>query len=319
MTNTKQGNWLVIGGANVDIKAEPSSPLVYHTSNPGVVRLTAGGVGRNVAENLARLGEEVTLCALVGEDTDGEWLRQMTGQSGVSTVGMLRVPGQRTGRYIATHDEAGEMVVAVADMAINLTWTDEQLAFVTSLIKPGTDGLFIDTNLPRHAVETIIRTAVEKGCPVIVDPVSVKKAEVVQGLLDGITLIAPGREEAAGLTGLTVQEPAEVERAAHALREQGVACVMITCGSQGVYVENHAQRCWLPAPSTTIRDVTGAGDAFTAGVMYGMIHFESLIEQTACGLSMAGLALSSEHSTAATVDRAQLHTAKEAYLREHSD
>src|ERR1044072_9628730 len=62
---------VVIGGANVDVKVRSLAPLAYRTSNPGHAHTSPGGVARNVAENLARLGTPTHLIAAVGQDPAG--------------------------------------------------------------------------------------------------------------------------------------------------------------------------------------------------------------------------------------------------------
>jgi pseudouridine kinase len=105
---------VVVGGANVDIKAHSTAALVGATSNPGTVVRTPGGVGRNVAENLARLGTRVALVSTVGSDPDGDWLLKETAAAGVDVTPVLR--GGRTGRYVAVLDADGELVAGVSDM-----------------------------------------------------------------------------------------------------------------------------------------------------------------------------------------------------------
>ena len=96
---------VVVGGANVDIKARSTAALVGGTSNPGTVVRMPGGVGRNVAENLARLGSRVALVSTVGSDPDGDWLLEETAAAGVDVSSVLR--GGRTGRYVALLDANG--------------------------------------------------------------------------------------------------------------------------------------------------------------------------------------------------------------------
>ena len=105
----------MVGGANVDVKARTAAALVTGTSNPGTVVRTPGGVGRNVAENLARLGSRVALVSTVGSDPDGDWLLEETAAAGVDVTPVLR--GGRTGRYVAVLDAGGELVAGVSDMA----------------------------------------------------------------------------------------------------------------------------------------------------------------------------------------------------------
>lgn len=315
MDSQQMGSWLAIGGANVDIKGEPLlHSLQLGTSNPGIVHTSPGGVARNVAENLARLGNEVILCALVGEDMDGEWLRQTTAQSGVSTVGMLRLPSHRTGRYVSIHSAEGELLTAIADMAITEAWNEQHIHTGFSLMNK-VDGVFLDANLPVEVIRQFLAQAKKQGKRIALDPVSVKKAERFIGLLDGVTLIAPGRDEAAILTGMDVSTLDDVKLAAANLHQQGVELVFITLGAEGVYIDSDQEQMWLPASQSDVLDVTGAGDAFTAGVMYGLTKTDSLVERAAYGMAMAGFALRSNQSVAETNLQA-LEQAKEDYLRE---
>lgn len=315
MENQHVGNWLTVGGANVDIKGEPlQNNLKLGTSNPGIVHTSPGGVARNIAENLARLGEEVVLCSLVGEDTDGEWLRQTTMKSGVSTVGMLRLPNQRTGRYVSIHNAEGELLSAIADMAITDAWDEQHIHTGLSLMKKST-GVFLDANLPVEIIKIFLHHAKQQGKLIALDSVSVKKAERFIGLLDGITLLAPSRDEAAILTGMEVSTPDEVKKAAALLHQQGVEQVFITLGSEGVYIHHEQMQKWLPASKSDVLDVTGAGDAFTSGVMYGLTRTTSLVERAAYGIAMAGFALRTNQSVASTKPQ-DLEQAKEDYLRE---
>ncbi|MDP2775936.1 MAG: PfkB family carbohydrate kinase, partial [Nocardioides sp.] len=74
---------VVVGGANVDLKARTTAAVVAGTSNPGTVATSPGGVGRNIAENLARLGTSTVLVAAVGSDQFGDGLLDVTADAGV--------------------------------------------------------------------------------------------------------------------------------------------------------------------------------------------------------------------------------------------
>jgi len=106
---------VVIGGANVDVKARSSAAIAPGTSNPGSTHFSAGGVGRNIAENLGLLGTRTHLLASVGTDAFGERLLSDTRAAGVLVDNVLRSKGP-TGTYTAVLDHDGELVVAVSDM-----------------------------------------------------------------------------------------------------------------------------------------------------------------------------------------------------------
>ncbi len=108
-----QQPWVVVvGGANLDIKAHSNRTVEPGTSNPGVTALAPGGVGRNVAEGLARLGTPTALVAAVGTDAFGDRVLDATAEAGVDVGAVRRIDGS-TGTYTAVLDADGELVAAV--------------------------------------------------------------------------------------------------------------------------------------------------------------------------------------------------------------
>ncbi len=103
--------FLCIGGAMIDRKYELHGPLIAATSNPGVVRTSHGGVARNIAENLARLGADVALAAAIGDDDGGRSILSALAGVGVDTRAMIVMAGEATAEYAA---------VLEADRAISL-------------------------------------------------------------------------------------------------------------------------------------------------------------------------------------------------------
>lgn len=284
MLEGKKEYWLCIGGANVDVQGIASARLLPGTSNPGEVQQAAGGVARNVAENLGWLGEEVHLYALVGEDPDGEWLRQYTAESGVATHGMLRVPGKSTGRYLAIRDVDGELYAAVADTTINEEWTE---AMAREAIKrlPQATGLFLDANLPVPIMAIVLSEASRIGKKVIADLVSVKKAEKWKGHLRGVHLLVGSIDEMETLSGQALHSYQDVEACARAFLTEGIAQVIVICGEAGLFLCSEEESAWLPAPPVPIREM--AGDAFVAGVIYAQDKSSSLVQQAAFGIALA--------------------------------
>ncbi|MGG1659357.1 carbohydrate kinase family protein [Brevibacillus sp. NRS-1366] len=278
--------WLCVGGANVDVQGVTHARLLPGTSNPGHVQQAAGGVARNVAENLGWLGQEVQLFALVGEDPDGEWLRQTTAKSGVATHGMFLIPGKSTGRYLAIRDLDGELYSGVADMDVNDAWT-ETLVQSTLRRFPQAAGLFMDANLPQAVMQQFLDEAKRLDKMVIVDPVSVKKAEKWRGMLDGVHLLISSIDEIETLSGQSLYSFYDVERCARKLVDEGIRQIMVNCGDAGICLCDQKDSIWMQAPPNPIRET--AGDAFAAGVIYAQNKASSLVEQAAYGIALAEL------------------------------
>ena len=124
---------VVVGGAVLDTKVRTAGPPVLATSNPGAASWTAGGVGRNIAENLARLGTPTLLVAAVGDDPAAETVIARTTAAGVECRHVV-VSSHPTGTYAAVLDDGGDLLIAVADMRATDELAVSDLAVVPSLL-----------------------------------------------------------------------------------------------------------------------------------------------------------------------------------------
>ncbi|MBO0842478.1 MAG: carbohydrate kinase, partial [Nocardioides sp.] len=112
-----QPDIVVIGGSNMDLHARAAEPVMMGSSMSGTAVISPGGVGRNLAENLARLGDSVALVSVVGNDPIGDEVVDYTAGVGVDVTHVRRRGDVRTGTYNAILDAEGELVAAIADMA----------------------------------------------------------------------------------------------------------------------------------------------------------------------------------------------------------
>ena len=137
---------VIIGSANIDVAGYSHHPLNYADSNPGKIKFTPGGVGRNIAHNLALLGKNAWLLSAVGGDFYGQSLLAQTNQSGVYVDKCLIVPGENTSSYLSLLDNTGEMLVAINDMSISDCISAEFLAQHQEFIR-GAKVIVADCNL----------------------------------------------------------------------------------------------------------------------------------------------------------------------------
>jgi pseudouridine kinase len=144
----------VIGGINMDIKAKAKNPLIAGDSNPSAIEVSAGGVGRNIAHNLALLGVNTTLLSAAGNDSEGSGIIRQTAAAGVVMDKLHISETGKTGKYIAILDDNGEMAMAVSDMDIFEDLTPEYLKSNLETIT-SSDFIVCDTNLSRDSLEYI--------------------------------------------------------------------------------------------------------------------------------------------------------------------
>lgn len=297
---------LVVGGAVLDSKVRTADRPVLGTSNPGTSGSTAGGVGRNIAENLARLGSPTVLLAAVGDDPAGRAVLDRTESAGVECrhVVTSRHP---TGTYVAVLDDGGDLLVAVADMRATDELAVTDLAAVPSLLT-GSDALVVDANLDAGVIRWLLGAAADAGVLAVLDPVSVAKAGAAAHVLDGtvpVHTVTPNVDELAALVGSPVGGDVDaIVAAAATLHERGVEHVWVRRGTRGSLLsvagapgDPAARRVVLVgAPHTTVEDVTGAGDAMTAGYVHALLTGSDVVEAARFGQVLAALTCASSET-----------------------
>jgi pseudouridine kinase len=312
---------VVIGGANVDVKARSGAPAIAGTSNPGSATATAGGVGRNIAENLARLGTLTHLIAAIGHDAYGERLMTETRAAGVHLEHVHRSE-HPTGTYTAVLDANGELLVAVSDMTATDDLRSEHLHPARDLIAHAA-VLVLDGNLSTATIAYVLDLARAADIRTVVDPVSVPKAVRLIPLISPdrpLYAITPNRDELRALTGRETGTDGDLVAAADALHRRGVRHVWVRLGSRGSLLSTPDENHFLPADAAEVQDVTGAGDAMLAAFAHALLTGRSPVEAARYGHAAAALTLESSHTvrpdlTALLLDQATesiKHTGKAA-------
>lgn len=282
---------VVIGGANMDIVAQAGTPLIESDSTPGNIRCAPGGVARNVAENLARLGQDARLVSVAGNDPFGTLLIQATCDAGVDVTDFRVLPTCRTSTYLSVHGVDGDMTVAVNDMGIIESITPDYLRSVQMRLQ-GASSWVLECNLPREAVQWLFENA--SKIPVFVDGVSTAKCSKLLPWLSHIHTLKVNALEAQTLSGLPVNSVHEAQLAAIALHHIGVHHVVISLGAAGA--------CWCDANGlvghqeahkVTVVNTSGAGDALLAGLVHANQIGMTLPEAVQWAMACAELTLSS--------------------------
>lgn len=266
---------VVIGGANMDICGSPCGILIAEDSNPGVVSVKPGGVGRNIAHNLCLLGLEVSLVTALGGDMFSAGLIDSCRALGMDMSMTRCLPERRGSTYLYITDETGDMRLAVSDMDVTTCITPEWLSGHIARINRA-EAVVIDANLSAGCIEYL---AANCTAPMYADPVSTVKAMKLKCILPRLRAIKPNAIEAAALTG--EQEP---ERAARALLQAGVEQVFISLGSEGILAAQGESLIRLPCENRPVVNTTGAGDAATAAIVWAGVHGLDLASAAAAAL-----------------------------------
>lgn len=290
--NPEEQNVLVIGAAGVDIVAQIKGDVQPGTSNPARIRTSFGGTARNVAENLARLGQPVSLLAVLGKDQLGNEALTYTQQAGVNTSEIHRVNNYPTGFYMAVLNEKGRLQYAFDDMRIQTELSASYLTYHQDLFESAS-LLFLDANLPPDTLQIAFELAERYHLPICADPTTRSLAPRLQPYLNRLKLIVPSVAEAEILTGQTC-EASDIDstlQVARALVNRGVDIAIITMSEFGLCYATSETSGHIPAISTTVHDPTGAGDALTAAIIYALLNDIEIDDAARLGAAAAALAL----------------------------
>lgn len=242
----------VIGGANADIIATTFNPFVHNDSNPGTIRLVAGGVGRNIAHNLALLGNEVILLSLFGGDTFGWFTADSCRKAKVDISLSDAAPVGTRSCFLSINNCDGEMIGGVSDMVSADGITPEWIA--TKLQKVGpVDAFIAETNIPVESLAFIIDHAY---APLFVDAVSGAKAAKIRLALE---LSSKKHIHALKCNKMENEIIGEVG---------GIGRRYVSLGADGLDVIENKVVTHFDALPCEVVNTNGSGDALMAGIIH---------------------------------------------------
>jgi pseudouridine kinase len=287
---------LIIGAASLDTKGRAGQPIQTGTSTPGAIRISVGGVGRNIAENLARLGERVILLSAVGDDGSGRRLLQQAGECGIDVSHVLVDAGYRTAAYLAVLDETGNLAMSIDDMGINRELITPEFVYRRRALFRDARMIVLDANLSPGTLDTIFNLARRYGVPVCADPTTATLAPRLRPHLPDLMLVTPSVAEAEALCGVQISDREGGLDAAQRLVSMGIQIAIVTLGATGLVYATSQESGHVPAIECEIVDYTGAGDALTAAVVFGLLNDLPIDEAVRLGTSAAALTLQSRET-----------------------
>ena len=290
---------LVIGGSNIDIQGFPKEKLIQRDSNIGTVKMSLGGVGRNIAENCARLGVPTRLMSVIGDDPYGQKILKEAQAIGLNMQDTVVLSGESTSTYLSILDETHDMAMAINHMDSIEKLTVDHIRAKRSIIEHA-QLVVLDTNLPQAVLDHLL-TQYPKT-KFFVDTVSTKKALKIKDHLKHIHTLKPNRMEAEVLTGSSEKTP---------LLELGsqLKCKrsFISLGSQGVQVFEGKTHLHFPTKPIEVVNATGAGDAFMAGLVYAYLKGYDIKETCLTAMAASRLALSHPDTINPNLNEQSLH------------
>ncbi|MBM6593242.1 carbohydrate kinase family protein [Microvirga pudoricolor] len=286
---------ICIGGAAVDRKYRAQDPVRLGTSNPVTTERTPGGVARNVAENLARLGAHVSLVSIVGDDDNGRFLQSGLTSLGVDIRGMRVSRDRSTAEYVAVLQPTGDLAVGLADMGIFEGLHPDAVLAPLADADAG-DWIFADCNLPAPCLHALVSHAGSHSLSLAVDAVSGPKVRRLPEDLTGISLLFLNGDEAAALLEIDAGPDLDLAGLASQLLDRGAGRVVLTRGPHAFIVADASGISALRPMEAAILDATGAGDALIAATIHGLATGCDLTGAARLGSVAAALTVESPFS-----------------------
>ncbi|GFY95081.1 pfkB-like carbohydrate kinase family protein [Actinidia rufa] len=284
---------VIIGGMGLDIHATPSMPANPRTTTPGkaclcILSLTVhyilGGVARNVAECMSKLGARPYMISALGLDMAGNLLLEHWKSAGLSIEGIQRHQDIETAVVSNIFDVKGELAAAVASVESIEKFLTPQWIQQSNCIIHSAPVVMVDANLTPPALEASCRMAAESDIPVWFEPVSVAKSKRIVSVVEHITFASPNEDELIAM--------ANALPAIFVLLEKGIKIVVVTLGSDGGRFNLFAVH--FPALPASVVRLTGAGDCLVGAALACICAGLDVIQSLAVGIAAAKAAVEAE-------------------------
>ncbi|WP_323876548.1 ribokinase [Aeromonas hydrophila] len=255
---------VVLGSVNADhVLRVPHFPRPGETLTGHSYQVVPGGKGANQAVAAARLGAEVSFIARIGDDAIGHQMKTGFAKDGIDVSAVELDPKLPTGIAIIYVSDEGENSIGISAEA-NGALTPAVVKSHEAMIAAA-HTLLLQLEVPLESVLEAARLARAHGTRVVLNPAPARPLS--SELLALVDLITPNQTEAELLTGVKVTDEASAREAAARFHQMGIADVMITLGSQGVYCSNAQQQQLIPGFRVKAVDTTAAGDTFNGALL----------------------------------------------------
>ncbi|MFM5095207.1 ribokinase [Aeromonas rivipollensis] len=255
---------VVLGSVNADhVLRVPHFPRPGETLTGHSYQVVPGGKGANQAVAAARLGAAVSFIARIGDDAIGQQMKTGFANDGIDVSAVELDDKLPTGIAIIYVSDEGENSIGLsteANGALDTTMVKRHEAMIA-----GAHTLLLQLEVPLDSVLEAARLARAHGTRVVLNPAPAQPLSA--DLLALVDLITPNQTEAELLTGVRVSDETSAREAAARFHQMGIADVMITLGSQGVYCSNGRQQALIPGFRVEAVDTTAAGDTFNGALL----------------------------------------------------
>ena len=280
---------VVIGAVFVDVKGFPEDLYLPTGRNAGEIQFVHGGVGRNVAEDIANVELRPTFVSLVDDTAQGEDVLRKLRRHKVNTDYIRKVPNGM-GMWLAVFDQTGDLAGSISQRP-DLSRICDILDEKGDEIFKNADSVVIEADVGKDIVKRALDLAEKYGVPVYGVVANMGIASERRDFLQRMDCFVCNQAEAGILfvADYSKASPEELcEDLPARLESANIPAIVVTMGSRGsVYASRSGEVGYFPAEHVKVRDTTGAGDAFCAGVSIGLTYHKSMREAVEIGTRLA--------------------------------
>lgn len=275
--NENKGNEVcVLGGCNIDFIAKSFDKINMKDSNPGTLEYSFGGVGKNIIENLARMGVAKQFISVFGDDVYSREIKDYLKDLGIDFSNSKFLSSSSMSQYISILDENNDLFTAISSMEvlskIDVNFISKNIEFIKKF-----KYIVMDTNLSEEVIEYICKNC--ENSKIIIDCVSRKKALKIKKLLKYIYLIKPNIYEAEELSDIEISSEKDLERVVKYFLENGIKKVFISLGKDGIlYADKDENGIVKIKEQPNIKNTSGCGDSAISGIIYGEVNGKTTLE-----------------------------------------
>ncbi len=277
----------VIGGANIDIVGSSIDPLQNFDSNPGEISIAYGGVGRNIAQICALLGENIKFVTCFSGDSYGQSMKEDCKRLGMDVSMSSTVEDLPSSMYIALLDNNRDMKLGMSDMRILRRMDAKMLQPILETLHED-DIIIIDSNLDMESIEYI---AIHAKARIAADPVSAHKATRLKSVLNHLDIFKPNQFEASELTGIWIKDEETARQNLDWFIEHGVKEVIISMADRGILLGTAEHKTWLTHRPINMENATGGGDSLLGAYVASRLAGKCPLESMRFGISAAVISI----------------------------
>lgn len=289
---------VVIGNVFVDVKGFPENVYLPTGRNAGKVVTVHGGVGRNVAEDIANLELRPVFVSAVDDTAQGEEVKRKLINHKVNTAYLPAAPDSM-GMWLAVFDHKGDLAGSISKRP-NCDAIRDVLDEKGDEIFKNADSIIVEIDIDKDIVKRIFKYAEQYSKPVYAVVANMSIASQRRDFLQSIDCFICNVQEAGILfvDDFTDKSPEEMRDVlSQKVMNAKIPSMIVTMGSQGaVYANIDGEKGYCPAEPVLVRDTTGAGDAFCAGAAVGLTYGKSMEEAVKIGTHLAASVIGSSEN-----------------------